>query len=271
MNDEHHFRFSTFREKLVEHLLIGELLRLSWLRGECSLEVAKPEVDSRGYDVIIERSGIVRHVQLKASSRVAAATGQKVHVALAEKPSGCVLWVQFDSESMELGPFLFFGSPAGRPLPSMVGMKVGRHTKANAAGEKAFRPDIRLLPKSRFIRLETFDHVFDALFDPSSAALEGAQADLASYEAAFHDLIRTRCRELELPLPQKFPQLVGQLPSADAPAWFPVPGMYGGFSYWEKAGGAGIVVESWSRVVQGSGERHEIGPAGCELVNRGFV
>lgn len=58
-----HFRHSSFREKLIEHLFIRELLKLSWLQGDCSLEVAKPEVDNRGYDIVVERDGVVRHIQ----------------------------------------------------------------------------------------------------------------------------------------------------------------------------------------------------------------
>jgi len=37
---DQHFLKSAFREKLIEHLLIGELLKISWARGDCSLEVA---------------------------------------------------------------------------------------------------------------------------------------------------------------------------------------------------------------------------------------
>lgn len=161
---EQHYRYSTFREKLIEHLFIGELLRISWLRGECALEVAKPEVDSRGYDVIVERRGVVRHIQLKASHNEAVARSQKLHVGLAEKPSGCVVWVQFDSETMRLGPYLFFGESAGLPLPPLDDFKVGRHTKGDASGVKGERPDIRLVPKARFRRLDTAEAVYDALF-----------------------------------------------------------------------------------------------------------
>lgn len=163
---EQHYRYSTFREKLIEHLFIGELLRISWLRGDCSLEVAKPEVDSRGYDVIVERQGVVRHIQLKASHHAAAARSQKLHVGLTEKPSGCVVWVQFDSTTLQLGPFLFFGNAAGEPLPSLDGCRVARHTKGNAMGVKGERPDLRIVPRTWFRKLETAEAVYDALFGP---------------------------------------------------------------------------------------------------------
>ena len=55
--------------------------------------------------------------------------------------------------------------------------------------------------------------------------------------------------------------------------WFAVPGMYGGFSYrLEKAGvEPKLITESWSRVVDGSGQRHEITPTRSRLVEEGFV
>lgn len=162
-----HFLNSSFREKLIEHLFVGELLRQSWLNGRCAMEVAKPEVDNQGYDLIIEEGGVIRHVQLKASHLAAKAAKQKVHIALAGKPSGCVIWVCFNEDTMELGPFLFFGGAAGQPLPSLDGLRVARHTKANAEGVKAERPDIREVPKSRFERCETIEEVYRRLFDPA--------------------------------------------------------------------------------------------------------
>ena len=58
---------SSYREKLIEHLFVGELLKLSWQNHDCSLEIAKPEIDNSGYDLIAEVNGLVRHIQLKTS------------------------------------------------------------------------------------------------------------------------------------------------------------------------------------------------------------
>jgi hypothetical protein len=45
--------------------------------------------------------------------------------------------------------------------------------------------------------------------------------------------------------------------------------MYGGFSY--RLDGDHLIVESWSRVVGGSGQRHVIDERGTRLVADGFV
>lgn len=144
---------------------MSELLKLSWQRGDCSLEIAKPELDNRGYDLIAEKNGIVCHIQLKAAHLKAKASKQKVHVALASKPSGCVIWVYFDEETLDLGPFLFFGGKAGEPLPSISGLNIAKHTKGNAEGLKAERPEIREIPKSRFRRVSSTTEIYDELFE----------------------------------------------------------------------------------------------------------
>jgi hypothetical protein len=129
-----HYLHSSYREKLIEHLLISELLKLSWRSGGCSLEIAKPEVDNKGYDLIAEADGVVRHVQLKASHHGSTTSRQKIHVALAAKPSGCVVWVYFDEEDLSLGPFL------------------------------SERPDLRVVPKSQFETIDRIEGLYAALF-----------------------------------------------------------------------------------------------------------
>ena len=159
-----HTAHSSYREKLIEHLLVGELLKISWQNGDCQLEVAKPEVDNSGYDVILEANRVVRHVQLKASYVGSKTARQKVHVKLGEKPSGCVIWVYFDEITLDLGPFFFFGSQPGQSLPSLENTKVAKHTKGDSDGHKAERPNIRELNKGLFARYATIQELYQVLF-----------------------------------------------------------------------------------------------------------
>lgn len=159
-----HTNHSSYREKLIEHLFIGELLKLSWTNGDCQLEVGKPEVDNSGYDVIFEANQIMRHVQLKASYTGSKTSRQKVHLKLADKPSGCVVWIYFDENSLELGPFYFLGGNPGTPLPLSNEAKIARHTKGNQSGYKAERPNIREINKGKFTKYETISDIYGALF-----------------------------------------------------------------------------------------------------------
>ena len=159
-----HIENSSYREKLLEHLFVGELLKLSWTSGNCSLEVSKPEVDLSGYDLIAEANGFIRHIQLKTTFVGSTTKSQKVHVSLSGKPSGCVVLIHFDKESLALGPYLYFGGDPGEPLPSLANRKVAKHTKGNALGIKAERPNIRTVPNTAFARISSIQQLYLRLF-----------------------------------------------------------------------------------------------------------
>jgi len=159
-----HIENSSYRERLLEHLFIGELLKLSWTSGDCALEISKPEVDRSGYDLIAEAKGVIRHIQLKTSFVGSSTKSHKVHVSLAGKPSGCVVLIHFDKESLDLGPYYFFGGFPGEPLQSLVNHKVAKHTKANALGIKAERPNIRTIPTTAFAKIDTIQQLYAQLF-----------------------------------------------------------------------------------------------------------
>lgn len=109
----------------------------------------------------------VRHIQLKASFRGSKIAKQKVHLSLAEKPSGCVVWVYFDPDSFELGPFLYFGDAPGKRLPDIESFKIAKHTKGNAQGVKAERPNQRVINKGKFKRIDSIEGLWDQLFGHS--------------------------------------------------------------------------------------------------------
>lgn len=96
---------------------------------------------------------------------------------------------------------------------------------------------------------------------------------LLKIQANFHAVVRGR---IDRPLSDhglRLPELEPLLELERPQMWFPVPGMYGGFSYRLESAGvrAKLVSESWCRVVGGSGQRHEITSAGSQLVDEGFV
>jgi len=160
--DPAHYAESSAREKLVEHVFLGELLRGLWRRNVRDLEVLRPEVDSGGYDLALEYRGSTRHVQLKSSHRNAKRAAITANVKLLDRPSACILWIYFDPDTMLLGPYLWFGSAPNERIPSF-GEKVARHTKHNADREKSAKPGHRVIAKSSFTRLDTMDEVIQRL------------------------------------------------------------------------------------------------------------
>ena len=97
-----------------------------------------------------------------------------------------------------------------------------------------------------------------------------------SYEkllSQFHSHIHERMAEFGLAVENALPSLDDLLRSKNERLWHQVPGMYGGFSYALRAEGKNLVidVESWSRVLGGSGKHYVISENAATLVSEGFV
>lgn len=171
MTSSQHTLYSSYREILIEHLLIGEIMRRLWLRGITQFEVLKPQVDDSGYDVVLEANGVVRHIQLKSSFDAAVTAQVKCNLKLAQKPSPCIVWVRFDPVTISLGPFLWFGGAPGESFPDITGFRVAKHTRANSQGIKQERPNQRSISRAQFERLDDFDALVTKLFGEFKNAL----------------------------------------------------------------------------------------------------
>ena len=157
-----HSSRSSHREALIEHLVTADLLEVLW-RKQVWMEVLKPQVDDQGYDLVLEANGVIRHVQLKSSFQGSTVTKVNINSLLAHKPSGCVVFVRFNEETLER-QYRFFGGKPLRPLGDLSRFKVGKHTKANAQGVKGERPNIRTVPLSQFDPACTCDELALKLF-----------------------------------------------------------------------------------------------------------
>lgn len=158
-----HTLHSSFREAVLEHLLLGELLSRLWLTGTHA-EVLKPNVDDGGYDVVIEANGFMRHVQFKASYSGSKTARQNLRLELGNKPSGCVIWMVFDPKTLAFESFRWFGGPPGEPLPSLERFPVARHTRGDASGTKKQRAGVRVVPRGEFEVVETISGLLNRLF-----------------------------------------------------------------------------------------------------------
>lgn len=177
---------STFYEQLVEHVFISEVLQEAWYYYGKTVEVLRSEVDASGYDVVLECNEVLRHVQLKTSRRESKTARQKVNIALAAKPSGCIVWIvrseDIDSCRASLS-YLFFGGESGTPLPSLDGFKVATHTKGNAEGVKKERAAIRVIPKAKFTSIATTRELVAILFGLQGRANPFEIEQIATHES----------------------------------------------------------------------------------------
>jgi hypothetical protein len=116
VTDKKHYQYSTLREKIVEQVFIGEALRALWRKGIVDAELLRSEFDAFGYDIVVERGSITRHVQLKSGIRRPNNIG--VAEALGKKRSGCLVYVQI-SDMLDLDNYYWFGSEPGQALPTI--------------------------------------------------------------------------------------------------------------------------------------------------------
>lgn len=158
--EERHFTHSTLRERIVEHVFVGEVLRALWRRGITDVEILRPEFDAHGYDVVMSRGPIVRHVQLKTQAAGKVSVGH----ALADKPSGCVVWIALNKDTLELGPYMWFGAAPGKPLPDISKYPNPKRATHNAEGVRPVRKNHHVLPPSAFTKLKALDDVVKQLF-----------------------------------------------------------------------------------------------------------
>ncbi|HEY6321021.1 MAG TPA: hypothetical protein VJA16_05630, partial [Thermoanaerobaculia bacterium] len=137
-----------------------DVLRTLGRLGVTDLEILRPEFDAHGYDVVMSRGPIVRHVQLKTQAAGRISVGR----ALAEKPSGCVIWIGLNKDTLELGPFLWFGGAPGKPLPHISGYPNPKRATHNSKGIRPLRKNHHVLPPEAFTKLKTLDEVVAQLF-----------------------------------------------------------------------------------------------------------
>ncbi len=156
MSDRNSTHF-TLRERIVEHVFVGDALRALWKCGVVDVEVLRSGFDAHGYDFVMARGQNVRHIQLKTGKpkKPGDVSGP---LALADKPSGCVIWIRVTAD-LDMGPFFWFGGAPGQPLPQIGHYSVPLRATHNKKGERPARLNHRLIPKSEFIELETIDDV----------------------------------------------------------------------------------------------------------------
>ena len=159
-------RDSSSWERLLELSLMSELTQEAWFGRGQIVDVLHSTVDAFGHDVVLECGPVLRHVQIKSRHADSATNQYKINTRLAERPSGCVVWLGWarrpDTNRLMM-EYRWFGGLPGEALPNL-GDKVAKHSKANSQGIKLERPGIRIVPLSRFERLSGVAELIDRLF-----------------------------------------------------------------------------------------------------------
>ena len=105
---------SHYRENLLEHMFISELLQVCAFERGQKVEVLRTEVDEYGYDLVLETDDeppVVRHVQLKTRKKGGGGRGVTVNADLMRHEGWCVVWFDWD-----LDPLTWDLDPSARRL-----------------------------------------------------------------------------------------------------------------------------------------------------------
>lgn len=178
-------------EQVLEYRFLAELTAELLRRGE-RFEILRGDFDLDGHDLVIEARGVMRHIQLKGMAVGGRTAGVPINTRLATKPSACVIWMSYDCQSFAITGWRWFGGLAGKSLPDL-GERRAKHSRANAQGIKAERPNVRILPASRFAQAGNIADLTDLLFDRDGLtsirrhiATRGFDAPLEGWLAAVH-------------------------------------------------------------------------------------
>lgn len=133
-----------------------------WQRNIFDAEILKSEFDAGGYDLVLSFRDVTRHIQLKVSRDGGARSDLNISLRLAEKPSGCVVWIVVDDD-LCFKAFRWYGGAPGSGLPDISGNKVVKHTKGNAQGIKNERVGHRIVPGKSFVSVATIDDLISHL------------------------------------------------------------------------------------------------------------
>ena len=110
-----------------------------------------------GSDCYDERNRRFSHPQRTKVRKV------NVSTKLQLKPGGCILWLEFDPESLVIERFYWFGGNVGNALPDL-GLRIARHSKGNSKGKKTERLIHRVLTGRQFDTLTDISGVVEKLF-----------------------------------------------------------------------------------------------------------
>jgi hypothetical protein len=159
---------SSAMERVAELAFLSELVQEAWFVRRQIVDVLHSSVDAFGHDVVLECGRVLRHVQLKTRRVGGKTSAYKINLNLGDRPSGCVIvldW-QHDAESNRVTfTYRWFGGPPGEPLPPL-GDKIAKHSKGNAKGEKLARPNLRVVPLTKFTKVPTIADLLTHLFGP---------------------------------------------------------------------------------------------------------
>lgn len=164
-------KHSVYRERLVEHLFIAEIMQAAWQQGIVPV-ISRTEFDGWGYDLAIEDGkGIARYLQLKTKVKGRSVT---INGRLASLRGAAVVLILIgagEDDRIRL-KYRLYQNGASTPL-KISGLKTAKYTRyVKASDGTAVRKERKThyrLPLSRFTPPMGMDAVVKTLFSPPAS------------------------------------------------------------------------------------------------------
>jgi len=145
-----------FFERMLEQRLTADLMETAWRQGK-RIDVLRAEADDAGYTLLMDSDAASRHVAVFCSPKGAEIRHVPVPASLAERPEGCLVWVEVDDDKapQRIEPdYLWYGDTPGYALPPLDDLR----------SVKGGHDTFYLLPRDRFTRAGSVKNLAERLF-----------------------------------------------------------------------------------------------------------
>lgn len=161
---------SSYIENALRHVFLAQLFRSVWDKDYSDkLHIYNNEVDDSGFDLVASLGNVVRHIQLKATNKGGRAQSISAHVALASAQGGCIVWMSYDKETLDISHYHFFGAAAGEAMGDISTRKAAMTQRRDINGQRKERLHHRIIPRSHFVGPLSIDGLRDTLFSTSTS------------------------------------------------------------------------------------------------------
>ena len=158
---------SRYIENALRHVFLAQLFKAVWKHDfKGKLHIYNNEVDDSGFDLVARSGDVTRHIQLKATHTDGKAKRISAHADLASAQGGCIVWMSYDAETLDIRDYRFFGQAAGQTIADISLLPATRTTRRDIHGKRKARlkhHDIGLSQFSASLKIEGLRAVlFDA-------------------------------------------------------------------------------------------------------------
>jgi hypothetical protein len=160
---------SSHVENVLRHAFLAELASEVWRDDPNEpLGISKAEVDDSGYDLVIERNGAIRRIQMKHAHEEKTPKSFSARVEFATSPGSCIVVVSHSLADLKPTSYSFYGSGPEKEMPHIEAHRTTKSPgRRGPDGKRKLRLKYRDVPYSRFKKGLSMRQLLQELFPGS--------------------------------------------------------------------------------------------------------